>query len=137
MGKRRRARELALQALYQIEMNEVDSEDIISSLSGIKGLDETPEVIDFSRVLIEGVKGQQEKIDRIIEEHSEHWKLSRMSYIDRNILRIAVYELLFLEDIPDKVTINESIDIGKKYGTEDSGSFINGILDRVASMNNR
>ncbi len=136
MGKRRRARELALQVLYQMEMNEVDSDEVISSLVGIKGSEETPEVFDFSHVLIDGVKGKQEEIDKVIEEHSEHWKLSRMSYIDRNILRIAVYELLFLEDIPNKVTINESIDIGKKYGTEDSGSFINGILDRVAQMNN-
>jgi N utilization substance protein B len=71
------------------------------------------------------------RIDPLIEKHSRHWKLDRMSCVDRNIMRLAVFEILCCEDIPPKVSINESIDIAKKYGTEDSGAFINGIIDSI------
>ena len=81
--------------------------------------------------LVEGVKEFQHDIDSLIERFSENWKLSRMSRVDRNVMRIAVYELLHCDDIPPKVSINEAIDIGKRFGTEDSGAFINGILDGV------
>jgi N utilization substance protein B len=70
-------------------------------------------------------------LDRLIEQYSEHWRLDRINLIERNILRMAIFELLFCEDIPHKVTINEAIDLGKRYGSEDSGGFINGILDRI------
>lgn len=84
----------------------------------------------FSR-LTEGVLETKNKIDAIIEQFSNNWKIRRMACVDRNILRIAVYEMLFCEDIPLKVSINEAIDIGKKFGTEESGAFINGILDSI------
>ena len=71
------------------------------------------------------------EIDRLIEQYSENWRLDRMSVIDRNILRMAAFELLYCEEIPPKVTLNEAIDLGKRYGSGDSGSFINGILDRI------
>jgi N utilization substance protein B len=81
--------------------------------------------------LIEGVTEHRNEIDSLIRQFSENWKMSRMSRVDRNVMRIAVYELLYCHDIPPKVSINEAIDIGKKYGTEDSGAFVNGILDSI------
>ncbi|MDY6952796.1 MAG: transcription antitermination factor NusB, partial [Thermodesulfobacteriota bacterium] len=81
--------------------------------------------------LVEGVKVCQDEIDRLIERYSDNWKITRMSGVDRNLLRLAVYELLYCEDIPPRVSINEAIDIGKKFGTEHSSAFINGILDSI------
>ncbi len=85
----------------------------------------------FARQLVDGVLARQAEIDRKIENHSLHWKLHRMSCIDRNILRIAVYELLFCADIPPKVSINEAIEIAKTYGDKNSPAFVNGILDKI------
>jgi len=86
---------------------------------------------DFIKRLVQGVLEHCPELDRLIEEYSEHWRLDRIDMIDRNILRMALFELLYCEEIPPKVTINEAIDLGKRFGSEDSGSFINGILDRV------
>jgi len=88
-------------------------------------------VPSFFLELVRGVAVCRKEVDRVIEQHSSNWKISRMSCVDRNIMRIAVYELFFRDDIPAKVSINEAIDIGKKYGTEESGAFINGILDSI------
>jgi len=89
------------------------------------------EADEFLRRLVLGVLKHCEELDRLIERYSENWRLDRIDVIDRNILRMALFELLYCEDIPPKVTINEAIDLGKRYGSEDSGSFINGILDRI------
>jgi N utilization substance protein B len=89
--------------------------------------------MDFSEHLVKGVEQHREDLDQIIERYASHWKVDRMTYVDRSILRIATYELLYCDDIPTKVAINEAIDIGKKYGSEDSGAFINGVLDKVKS----
>ena len=129
MGKRRRARELALQYLYQWDFHgreEAEAGDLFweSRREGEK-------VISFAREIVEGVKAHKEEIDRLIEAHSRNWKLYRMSRVDRNILRIAVYELLCCPDIPPKVSIDEAIEVGKKFGTTESGAFVNGILDQV------
>ena len=86
---------------------------------------------DFVERIVLGVIEHRQKIDQLIEQYSENWRLDRMNLVDRNILRMATFELLYFEDIPPKVTLNEAIDLGKRYGTEDSGSFINGILDRI------
>ncbi len=85
----------------------------------------------FLERLVSGVLEHRQELDRLIERFSENWRLDRIDVIDRNILRMALFELLYCEDIPPKVTINEAIDLGKRYGSEDSGSFINGILDRI------
>ena len=85
--------------------------------------------------LVRGVICNKPQIDQTIETFSSNWKISRMGFVDRNILRIATYELLFCPDIPPKVTINEAVDIGKLYGSEDSGAFINGILDVIYRKN--
>jgi N utilization substance protein B len=82
-------------------------------------------------MLVKGVIDNQAAIDKVMEKFSDNWKLSRMACVDRNIIRIAVFEMLYCDDIPPRVTINEAVDIGKKYGTEDSGAFINGVLDSI------
>ena len=89
------------------------------------------QAVPFFRKLVEGVRQFRQEIDATIERFSSNWKLHRMPHVDRNILRIAVFEMLYCEDIPIKVSINEAIDIGKKYGTHESGPFINGILDSL------
>ncbi len=129
MGKRRKARELALQALFQIDFYRTKNPESLNYFWQEQKV--SGEVLDFARKLVEGVCRRREEIDQLIEEHSENWKLSRMSRVDRNILRMAVLELLEMEDIPCKVTIDEAIELGKKYGTSDSGAFINGILDQI------
>jgi N utilization substance protein B len=93
--------------------------------------------MDFSERIVRGVDQHRDELDRIIEKYSSHWKIGRMAHVDRNILRIAVYELLYCNDIPPKVAINEAVDIGKKFGSEDSGAFINGVLDKVMSEEKR
>ena len=89
------------------------------------------EADDFLKRLVLGVLEHFPQLDRLIEQYSDNWRLDRINMIDRNILRMALFELLYCEEIPPKVTINEAIDLGKRFGSEDSGSFINGILDRI------
>ncbi len=137
MGRRRKARELVLQFLYQYDtLQETSSEEI--SLDDLMGLfwrthemSSEDEVRVFATTLMSGACRDIQEIDEIINSYSENWKISRMSKVDRNIIRMAVYELVYLNDIPAPVTINEAIELGKRYGTEESGAFINGILDRV------
>lgn len=90
------------------------------------------EIQDFTYHLVEGTLRNEKEIDGVIEGSSTNWKLSRMASVDRNLLRLAAYELLFLQDIPHSVTINEAVEIAKKFGTEDSPGFINGVLDKIA-----
>ena len=129
MTSRRRSREMAIQVLYQVEMAQSDlAEAVRLFCEHFKA----PESIrDFAFELARGASEHREEIDTLIKRFSEHWRLERMPTVDRNILRLAIYELLYRPDIPAKVSINEAVDIGKKYGSEDSGSFINGILDRI------
>lgn len=129
MGNRRRSRELAMQALFQMDMGH---EDPAKGLGLFCEHFRVPKKAKpFFLKLVEGVREFQHEIDPLIERYSENWKLGRMSRVDRNAMRIAVYELLYCDDIPPKVSINEAIDIGKKFGTEESGAFINGILDSI------
>jgi transcription antitermination factor NusB len=127
--KRTQARELALQLLYQLDLrgDEIRAE-IDEALSRPLG---DPEVLSFARDLIQGYWERRTEIDAKIEEVAKNWQLKRMAAIDRNILRLATYELLFRDDIPPLVTINEAIDIAKKYSTKNSGPFVNGILDNL------
>ncbi len=137
MGKRRRARELALQFLYQHDsLNESspESPSVEESLSLFwerDGVNTDAEVKEFSSVLSKGCCSNLSQLDDIIVRYSKNWRLSRISKIDKNILRIAVYEILYLSSIPPAVTINEAVELGKTFGTEESGAFINGILDKV------
>ena len=129
MGKRRRARELALQYLYQWDFHGPGQEE--PAILFFDNLHDPEEVKAFAASIVLGDKARHEEIDRLIEAQSQHWKLYRMSRVDRNILRIAVFELLDSPDTPPKVSIDEAIEIGKKYGTSDSRAFINGILDQI------
>jgi N utilization substance protein B len=92
---------------------------------------ENPGDDPFLDELIQGVFAHQQEIDQLIERYSEHWRLERMASIDRTLLRMAIFELLYCSDIPPKVTLNEAVDLGKEYGTEDTGPFLNGLLDRI------
>jgi len=129
MGIRRKARERALQALFFSDMGRMGRAEAFKLFR--TRFNPTESVLAFFIELTDGVARHEAAIDALVERFSKNWKLSRMSCVDRNILRIAVFELLCRPDIPAKVTINEAIEIGKKYGTEDSGSFINGILDSI------
>lgn len=129
MGTRRKARELAMKALFCMDMLKNESDELLERLD--VRLKPSPDIRGFYVALIKGVICNKPQIDQTIETFSSNWKISRMGFVDRNILRIATYELLFCPDIPPKVTINEAVDIGKLYGTEDSGAFINGILDVI------
>ena len=128
MGFRRQARELALQMLFQIDFNH-DQKDLPASFWA--GREALPQVKAFAELLAQGVLQRLPEIDKTIEKYTQHWSPERMAAIDRNILRFSIFELLYLKEIPPKVTINEAIEIAKKYGAEDSGAFVNGILDRV------
>ena len=140
MGNRRKARECALQLLYDLEFNVVnDGEPLARAFRDYwrSFPDRGPisdEVQQFAEMLVRGVRDSDEEIDGYIQAASTNWKLERMALVDRNILRIATYELRYLTDIPPKVSLNEAIEIAKRYGSEDSGSFINGILDKISSM---
>lgn len=130
MGHRRSSRELAMQALYYCDLGNSEPEEAYRLFC--MDFQPEPEVELFFSKLVKGTLDHIEEIDSRIETFSNNWKISRMSGVDRNVMRIAVYELLFCPDIPSKVSINEAIDIGKKYGTGDSGAFINGILDAIS-----
>jgi len=129
LGKRRRSREFALQVLYQLEITKQGALQAIVQLKENFSPEEGED--EFAKRMILGVMERRQEIDRLIEERSENWRLDRMTIIDRNILRIAIFELLYCSEVPPKVTLNEAIDLGKRYGSEESGSFINGILDRI------
>lgn len=127
MGYRRKARELALQALFYMDIRNSFSGESLMLFKKYLSSGES----EFLNILTDGVFENKDDIDRIIEDHSSNWRLHRMSCVDRNILRLAVYELYYCSDIPYKVSINEAIDIGKKFGTRESGGFINGLLDSI------
>jgi transcription antitermination factor NusB len=115
--------------LYQVETAGEDPELALARYC--ESFPYQKDIIDYTRFLLSGIRDNKELIDRYIAGASEHWKMERTTYIDRNIIRVAVYEMFFSEDVPPKVAINEAIELGKKYGNEDSGDFINGVLDRV------
>lgn len=135
MGKRRQARVLAFSLLYQLEFHPDDAEEAIKAFW--KDHPVPPEVEAFANELVQGTLKHWEVIDQILAEHAEHWTLPRMALVDRNILRLATYELLWRDDIPEKVAINEAIELAKTYSTEDSGRFVNGILDKIKALRGR
>lgn len=134
MGDRRQARELALQALFFVDMDKSDPVEAIAVFCANNEEMLTQEVKPFFMELVNGVVENRSQIDALLNRYSKNWKLSRMPVVDRNIMRIATFEFLKRSDIPCSVTINEAVEIGKKYGTRDSGSFINGVLDRIKSL---
>ncbi|MGQ9652520.1 MAG: transcription antitermination factor NusB [Thermodesulfobacteriota bacterium] len=129
MGHRHKARVLALQVLYQIDLTGDPMEESMALLCN--GSDAPPDVRSFARDLVRGVRENMSEIDRLIRISSEHWRVERMAIVDRNILRLAVYELLFRPEVPSRVAMDEAIDLGKEFGTAESGAFINGVLDHI------
>ena len=115
--------------MYQIDVRN-DPEDKIL-VDFWKNIETEPEVSDFAAKLVIGTIRNKKKIDEMISKYASNWKLSRMAVIDRNVLRMAAYELLYCEDIPPKVSINEAVDLAKKFGDTESGKFVNGILDKI------
>jgi transcription antitermination protein NusB len=129
MGHRRKAREYALQGLYIYEVSKTPVSDL-TRLDWVD--DEIPDDIrSFASSLITLAVENISDIDTIIINHSKNWKFERLSYVDKSILRLSICELMYMGDIPNTVTINEGIELGKIYGGENSGQFINGILDAV------
>jgi N utilization substance protein B len=130
-ARRTRARERGLQALYQID---VAAEGIDEALAAFWRSFEPVEreVKELAEALVRGVAEHRRQVDEAIENASSNWRLDRMARVDRNVLRLAVYELL-RTDVPVKVVINEAIELGKKFGSESSGAFVNGVLDKVAA----
>jgi transcription antitermination factor NusB len=129
MRKRSHAREVVLKMLYQVEILKGDPADIVKNFWEDEPSED--EVKEFAERIFWGVVKHKKELDEIIIRHTENWDLGRMALIDKNILRFGAYELLFMPDIPPKVTINESVNIAKKYSQEDSGKFVNGVLDHI------
>lgn len=134
--RRTRARELALQFLYTLELRGPDALDELESFvdhhtrrsPDAKG---KPEVHEYAIRLVEGVERRRDELNTWIERIAANWRLERMAHVDRNVLRLAVFELLYVPEVPFKVVINEGIDLAKRFSTSQSGAFVNGILDRA------
>lgn len=135
MGTRRKAREVVLQALYQDEL--LQPGDRFSFERFCRHFQVNKKAIPYARTLLGGIREKVGDIDQRIANHAENWRLERMSLVDRNILRLAVFELIYQNDIPASVAINEAVEIAKRYSTDDSGPFINGILDAMAREQSR
>lgn len=134
MRKRTKAREYALKILYQIEMTKDDNEAALKSFWGREEAETDESVKEFAGQLVRGVTENIKDIDAKITRYATNWQIDRMAVVDRNILRMAAFEILYLNDIPPKVSINEAVDIAKKYGDKDSGKFVNGVLDKINKM---
>lgn len=131
MGKRHQARELALKVLFQLEGSQDDPEEALV-YHAVEGA-ATSDVTNFARHLVGGVLTNREKLDAILSETSEHWKIEQMAKVDRIILQIAVYEIAIDRQVPTKAAINESIELAKTFSGDEAGRFVNGILGRVAA----
>lgn len=129
MRKRTQAREYALQLLYKYDISPQENADLEEFWAGQEEVSE--EVKDFTRKIVLGALKYLRPIDEKISGFATNWQLKRMAIVDRNVLRIGGFELLYLKDIPAKVSINEAVDLAKKYSGEESGKFVNGILDRI------
>jgi len=128
VGSRTKARETALQALYQLDSGGGSGREVLAG--HFDPLD--AETREFAEALVAGVQKERAAIDAIIERTSTNWKIERMARVDRNVLLLAIFELLRRPDVPVKVTLNEAVELGKKFGSEESSAFVNGILDKVA-----
>lgn len=132
MRKRTHARELALMALYQTDIAKLPIKESLEIFWEEHQAEE--EVKEFTTSLAMGTVENLKRIDEVIGHYADNWELSRMAAVDRNILRLATYELLYLKEIPPKVSLNEAIDLAKKFGDTESGRFVNGILDRISKV---
>ena len=129
MRKRTKAREYALQLLYQLDVTQADSKIGIDDFWQHR--DVSPEVKTFATSLVQGTVEHLSELDQLIATHASNWDIHRMAVVDRNILRMGAYELLYLDDVPPKVCLNEAIELAKRFGDEQSSKFVNGILDAI------
>ncbi|HUV56145.1 MAG TPA: transcription antitermination factor NusB [Dehalococcoidales bacterium] len=134
-GARRKARTLTLQALYEIDSVGHKVEEVVSRLLGKKSL--SAENVTFARELINGVIQNKEKIDRHIEEFAPAWPIEQIPAVDRNILRLAIFEILLDNKVPVKVAINEAVELAKTFGSDSSPKFVNGVLGSISALSNR
>lgn len=135
MGSRRKARELALQMLFQWELGGHTTQHVIATFLHSQRVD--PEEEHFARALFEGTVSEVNSLDPTIREHAEHWRLERMAAIDRNIIRLALYELLRYPDTPPAVVINEALELARRFSAADSVEFVNGVLDAARKAASR
>jgi N utilization substance protein B len=132
MRKRSKAREYVLQMLYQMDITSNSWQDILKCFWEFNSQEEIPgELRDFSEQLLSGVVENMREIDKRISKYAANWQLERMAFVDRNIMRLGCFELIFREDIPPKVAINEAVELAKKYSGSESGKFVNAILDQI------
>jgi len=129
MGKRREGREAAMQFLFQRDLNSSDFPELLETFPVLRPL--KPAVQQFCTKLVTGVAEHQSKIDERIQKYTTNYELRRIAAVDRNVLRLAIYEMLYTHDVPPVVIINEAIEIAKRFGSDESGRFVNGILDRI------
>ncbi len=127
MGVRRRGREYALQMLYAMDMTGYLPDQVFAGFSAIQDLNR--DAFYYARRLVDGIHGQLEEIDRVLQKYAEHWKIHRMAVVDRNLLRLGLYELMYLKEIPFPIVINEALEIVKEFSDHEGTQFLNGILD--------
>ena len=132
MGARRKAREIALQVIYSADLSGTEIKDTLN-LYWEQNPDEH-EVVEFANILAVGAMDNLKRIDELITKYTKNWNLNRMASVDRNILRVAIYELIFYKETPVNVVINEAVELAKNYSTSESGGFVNGILDKVKEV---
>jgi N utilization substance protein B len=128
-GRRRRSRELALQLLYQNDLAGTPAPEMFENTE--EYLHAKPDVQEFASRLVLGTLSRRDELDKRLSERSEHWRVGRMPAVDRNLLRVALYELLYEDETPDAVVIDEAVEIAKKFSTPSSGPFVNGVLDGI------
>jgi transcription antitermination factor NusB len=134
MRKRTFSRECALKILYRIEISKESVDDSLKDFWS-KSIDSADkETHDFAEALVKGIHENILAIDEMISKYTDNWEISRMAVIDKNVMRMSIYEMLFRDDIPLNVSINEAIELAKKYGDVDSGKFVNGILDKIKKV---
>ena len=130
MGRRRKARELALQILFQMDSSQENLKEVIETFWALHR--HPREMKEFANRLVEGTRENFKAIDEKIAHYAKHWEIERMAVVDRNILRLGAYEILYCPDIPIKASLNEAIELAKKFSTEKSSQFVNALLDKIA-----
>ncbi len=131
MGARSKARKRAVDVLYEADLRSIDA---VTLLAERVGSPDVPPINDYTIGLVEGVTAHRSRIDDLISEHAEGWTLQRMPGVDRAVLRVGLYELLWAADVPDAVAIDEAVELAKQLSTDDSPRFVNGVLGRIATI---
>ncbi|GAA4869395.1 MULTISPECIES: transcription antitermination factor NusB [Saccharopolyspora] len=134
MGSRTKARKRAVDILYEADLREMDP---VTLLADRVGSADVPPVAEYTITLVEGVQGNRARIDEVLSQHAEGWTLARMPAVDRAVLRLGLYELLWSDDVPSAVAIDEAVDLVKGLSTDDSPRFVNGVLGRIAGISGR